>query len=161
MLAGVELQRFGLQADTIALAETAGIAVASTLLGRSVVSEVHPLYIGLYEGGMGRREVTEFVESSDCRILLGTILTDIDLGAGMNGVSLGIEARRRTSVRGVVLLSNLALPTVLSTLPPDLQGGWSYLLKTSVSDVGQVGRAMASAERSEVLVDEYLKMMQI
>ena len=80
IIAGVELQRFGLQADTIALAETAGIAVASTLLGKSVVSEVHPLYIGLYEGGMGRREVTEFVESSDCRILLGTILTDIDLG---------------------------------------------------------------------------------
>jgi len=80
IIAGVELQRFGLQADTIALAEAAGIAVASTLLGKSVVSEVHPLYIGLYEGGMGRREVTEFVESSDCRILLGTILTDIDLG---------------------------------------------------------------------------------
>ena len=80
IIAGVELQRYGLQADAIALAEAAGIAVASTLLGKSVVSEIHPLYIGLYEGGMGRREVTEFVESSDCRILLGTILTDIDLG---------------------------------------------------------------------------------
>jgi indolepyruvate decarboxylase len=50
------------------------------MLAKSVVSEVHPLYIGLYEGGMGRREVTEFVEESDCVILLGTILTDIDLG---------------------------------------------------------------------------------
>ncbi|RLS35911.1 MAG: alpha-keto acid decarboxylase family protein [Planctomycetota bacterium] len=80
IIAGVELQRFGLQADAIALAEAAGIAVASTLLGKSAISEIHPLYIGLYEGGMGRREVTEFVESSDCRILLGTILTDIDLG---------------------------------------------------------------------------------
>ena len=50
------------------------------MLAKSVVSEVHPLYIGLYEGGMGRREVTEFVEDSDCVILLGTILTDIDLG---------------------------------------------------------------------------------
>ena len=80
IIAGVELHRFGLQADTIALAEASGIAVASTLLGKSVVSEIHPLYVGLYEGAMGRPEVTEFVESSDCRILLGTILTDIDLG---------------------------------------------------------------------------------
>lgn len=80
IIAGVELHRYGLQAESIALAEASGIAVASTLLGKSVVSEVHPLYVGLYEGGMGRPEVTEFVESSDCRILLGTILTDIDLG---------------------------------------------------------------------------------
>lgn len=80
IIAGVELHRYGLQAEALALAEASGIAVASTLLGKSVVSEVHPLYVGLYEGGMGRPEVTEFVESSDCRIHLGTILTDIDLG---------------------------------------------------------------------------------
>ncbi|MFM7107602.1 MAG: alpha-keto acid decarboxylase family protein [Planctomycetaceae bacterium] len=80
IIAGVELHRFGLQADVIALAEASGIAVAATMLAKSVVSEVHPLYIGLYEGAMGRREVTEFVEESDCLILLGTILTDIDLG---------------------------------------------------------------------------------
>ena len=84
------------------------------------------------------------------------LLTDIDLGAGMNGVNLGIAMRRETDVRGVVLLSNLALPTVLSTLPADVRGGWSYLLKTSVSDVGQVGRAMESAAVGEVLVDDQL-----
>jgi indolepyruvate decarboxylase len=50
------------------------------MLAKSVVSEVHPLYVGLYEGAMGRQEVTDFVEDSDCLILLGTILTDIDLG---------------------------------------------------------------------------------
>ena len=84
------------------------------------------------------------------------LLTDIDLGAGMNGVNLGIAMRRQTDVRGVVLLSNLARPTVLSTLPTDVRGGWSYLLKTSVSDVGQVGRAMESAAAGEVLVDDQL-----
>jgi indolepyruvate decarboxylase len=80
IIAGIELHRFGLQSDVIALAEASGIPVAATMLAKSVVSEVHPLYIGLYEGAMGRREVTEFVEESDCLILLGTILTDIDLG---------------------------------------------------------------------------------
>ena len=80
IIAGIELHRFGLQADVVALAEAAGIPVAATMLAKSVVSEVHPLYIGLYEGALGRQEVTEFVEESDCVILLGTILTDIDLG---------------------------------------------------------------------------------
>jgi indolepyruvate decarboxylase len=80
IIAGIELHRFGLQADALALAEVSGIPIAATMLAKSVVSEVHPLYVGLYEGAMGRREVTEFVEESDCLILLGTILTDIDLG---------------------------------------------------------------------------------
>ena len=80
IVAGIELHRHGLQADAVALAEASGIPIAATVLSKSVISEVHPLYIGLYEGAMGRREVTEFVEASDCLILLGTLLTDIDLG---------------------------------------------------------------------------------
>lgn len=80
IIAGIELHRYGLQADAVQLAEVSGIPIAATMLAKSVVSEVHPLYIGLYEGAMGRHDVTEFVEESDCVILLGTILTDIDLG---------------------------------------------------------------------------------
>jgi indolepyruvate decarboxylase len=80
IIAGIELHRHGLQAETVALAEASGIPIAATMLAKSVVSEVHPLYIGLYEGAMGRADVTAFVEESDCVILLGTLLTDIDLG---------------------------------------------------------------------------------
>ena len=54
--------------------------MVSTILGKSVVSERHPLFVGMYEGAMGREEVTQFVESSDCVILLGAFMTDINLG---------------------------------------------------------------------------------
>jgi indolepyruvate decarboxylase len=80
ILADVEIHRFGLQEKLLKLAEGAGIPVASTILGKSVISERHPLFVGLYEGAMGREEVTEFVESSDCVILLGAFMTDINLG---------------------------------------------------------------------------------
>ena len=50
------------------------------MLGKSVVPEKHPLYIGLYEGAMGRAEVTQFVEESDCVLLLGAFMTDLNLG---------------------------------------------------------------------------------
>jgi indolepyruvate decarboxylase len=80
IIAGVEIHRFGLQDEVLALAEKSNIAIAATMLGKSVVSEVHPLYVGLYEGAMGRDEVTQFVEESDCVILLGTFMTDINLG---------------------------------------------------------------------------------
>jgi len=76
----VEIHRFGLQDDVLALAENSQIAIAATILGKSVVSELHPLYVGLYEGAMGRDEVTQFVEESDCVILLGTFMTDLNLG---------------------------------------------------------------------------------
>jgi indolepyruvate decarboxylase len=80
IIADVEVHRFGLQDKLLAFAEGAGIPMASTILGKSVVSERHPLFAGLYEGAMGREEVTQFVESSDCVILLGAFMTDINLG---------------------------------------------------------------------------------
>lgn len=80
IIAGVEIHRFGLQDRLISLAEQSQIPMAATLLGKSVVRETHPRYVGIYEGAMGRREVTEFIEDSDCVILLGTFMTDINLG---------------------------------------------------------------------------------
>ncbi len=80
IIAGVEIHRFGLQKEVLALAEGSRIAIAATMLGKSVIREVHPLYLGLYEGAMGYEEITRFVEESDCVILLGTFMTDINLG---------------------------------------------------------------------------------
>jgi indolepyruvate decarboxylase len=80
IIAGVEIHRFGLQDELLALAEGSRIPITTTMLGKSVISEVHPLFVGLYEGAMGREEVTQFVEESDCVVLLGTFMTDINLG---------------------------------------------------------------------------------
>jgi indolepyruvate decarboxylase len=80
IIAGVEIHRFGLQDQLMQFAERAEIPIAATILGKSVVDETHRLYCGLYEGAMGREEVTRFVEDSDCILLLGAFMTDINLG---------------------------------------------------------------------------------
>jgi indolepyruvate decarboxylase len=80
LLLGVEIHRFGLQDLALRLAETAKIPMAATMLGKGVVGETHPLYMGLYEGAIGRPEVTRYVEASDCVVMLGTFMTDINLG---------------------------------------------------------------------------------
>ncbi len=80
ILAGVEVHRFGLQEGLMEIAEKNRIPVAATILGKSVVGESHPLYIGIYQGDMGQPEVQQYVETSDCVLMLGTFLTDINLG---------------------------------------------------------------------------------
>lgn len=80
ILAGVELHRFGLQGPLVKLVEETGYPVAATLLGKSVISELHPQYVGVYEGAMGREEVRQCVENSDCVLILGAFMTDINLG---------------------------------------------------------------------------------
>jgi TPP-dependent 2-oxoacid decarboxylase len=78
IVAGVELHRFGLQDKLLHLTAKTNIPVVATVSSKSVISEDHRLYLGLYEGAMGHQSVREYVESSDCLILLGALMTDID-----------------------------------------------------------------------------------
>jgi indolepyruvate decarboxylase len=80
ILADVEVHRFGLQDQLLKLARKTNIPVAATVLGKSVIGEHHPFYLGIYEGAMGRDDVRQYVERSDCVIMLGAFLTDINLG---------------------------------------------------------------------------------
>jgi indolepyruvate decarboxylase len=80
IIAGIEIHRFGLQDELMELLDKTNIPFVTTILGKSVISETHPLCLGVYEGAMGREAVREYVESSDCLILLGAFMTDVNLG---------------------------------------------------------------------------------
>lgn len=80
ILADVELHRFALQPQLLKLARQTGLPVATTVLGKSVIGEDHSFYVGVYEGALGRDDVRRFIETSDCLIMLGAFLTDINLG---------------------------------------------------------------------------------
>ncbi len=80
VLADVEVHRFHLQTAVLAFVEKTGIPFVTTILGKSVLGEQHPLYLGLYEGAMGRDDVRARVEDSDCVLMLGAFMTDINLG---------------------------------------------------------------------------------
>jgi TPP-dependent 2-oxoacid decarboxylase len=78
IIAGVEIHRFGLQDKLLRLTYKTNIPIVATVLSKSVISEDHPSYLGVYEGAMGYQSVREYVESSDCLILLGALMTDIN-----------------------------------------------------------------------------------
>jgi indolepyruvate decarboxylase len=88
ILAGVEIHRFGLQNELITLAEKTSIPIATSIMGKSVIAENHPLFIGLYEGRMCRDELRQYVEESDCIFMLGCALSDIDTGGDINPLDM-------------------------------------------------------------------------
>src|SRR5450432_1577751 len=81
ILAGVELHRFKLIDRVVEFAERCNIPIAATLLSKSAVAENHPLYLGVYGGAMSSDANTrEYVESADCVLMLGTFITDMNMG---------------------------------------------------------------------------------
>ncbi len=80
IIAGVEIHRFGLKEQLVELAGKTRIPVVTTILSKSVINALHPMYIGVYAGRVGQESVRQLVESSDCLIMLGALMTDIDLG---------------------------------------------------------------------------------
>ena len=89
LVAGVEVQRFGLEGFVLEFLEKTNIPVVSTPLSKSVLNEDHPSYLGVYEGAIGHTDVRKYVESSDCIILLGTFITDIDFGNSPTSIDQG------------------------------------------------------------------------
>ncbi|RAP36451.1 preprotein translocase subunit Tim44 [Candidatus Marinamargulisbacteria bacterium SCGC AAA071-K20] len=80
ILAGVEIHRYNLQDSLNKLAEKYNIPIATTILGKSVISENRRLYAGVYMGSLASTSVQKFIEQSDCLLVLGAFMTDMNLG---------------------------------------------------------------------------------
>jgi indolepyruvate decarboxylase len=91
--AGVEIARFGLGQKLMKFAEQTGIPVATDILGKSVVSEKHPLYMGVYSESTSRPEVLEYFNRADCVLMLGVMMTDMNLGF------LPLKCKRRNTIK--------------------------------------------------------------
>ena len=80
LVVGVEIRRFGLEAETAELARKLGIPVVTTLMGRGLLSQQDVPLQGTYLGVAGDHQLTRLVEESDAPILLGTIQADGNFG---------------------------------------------------------------------------------
>lgn len=80
IMAGVEVHRFGLQKFLLNFVERSGIPFVSGVMGKSVLSEKHPQFLGTYEGAMSPDDVREAVEGADCVVAVGPLVTDLSTG---------------------------------------------------------------------------------
>lgn len=80
VIGGMELIRFKLQKELAGLLDKTGFPYATMMLGKTVLSEHHPQFIGIFEGDRSRDYVRDRVESADCILQLGDLMTDFNTG---------------------------------------------------------------------------------
>jgi indolepyruvate decarboxylase len=73
---GEWLQRLRLGPLFGELVEQTNWSYTTTLLGKALISEQNPHFIGVYDSAFARAAVRDVVEKTDCLIALGTILSD-------------------------------------------------------------------------------------
>jgi indolepyruvate decarboxylase len=80
VIADLEVVRFGLQKRLAALLEKSGFPYVTMMLGKAVLSERHPQFIGLFEGDRSREYVRGRVDAADGVLQLGGLMTDFNTG---------------------------------------------------------------------------------
>jgi len=81
ILPGILVARANHRAGLQALIDATGLPFATMFMGKSVLDEGQPSYVGMYDGALMNAEVRDFVESADCALRIGSPLTDFNTGA--------------------------------------------------------------------------------
>ena len=103
MVVGVEAHRFKLQDKILRLAEKLKIPVASSFLGRGTFPTRHEQFIGTYLGTVSPEPLRQIVESSDCLLMFGVLMTDTSLGIppdSINPANTILCVSRSVTIRG-------------------------------------------------------------
>jgi TPP-dependent 2-oxoacid decarboxylase len=99
VIGGVEVKHFKLQEEFAALLDKTGFPYVTMMLAKGVLSEHHPQFIGLFEGDRSREYVRARVETADCILQLGELLTDFNTGGFTT--HLDDEKTIRANIRSV------------------------------------------------------------
>src|ERR1035437_188277 len=126
IMPGIFVDRFGLKDMTTAVVNASGLPYVTMAMDKSVLDETNPSYLGLYSGHLVNPEIRDFVESCDCILAIGTILSDINLG-GVGKFSTRLDKSRVINIMpsdthiGHAEYPNLKISDVLNELSKRLQ----------------------------------------
>jgi indolepyruvate decarboxylase len=81
LIGGIEAFRQGAERELRALAEKLGVAVVTTVDAKGLFPMDHPLHMGIHVGPFSPAAIQRRVRGADLVLALGTLLTDMNLGA--------------------------------------------------------------------------------
>lgn len=81
LVGGILVARAGLRGALQAVVDASGLPFSTMMMGKSVLDEQSPAYVGLYNGALMNEPVREFVETCDRVLLVGAPMTDFNSGA--------------------------------------------------------------------------------
>ena len=88
LMVGVEVRRYGLEAEVAELARRLQMPVITSFMGRGLLAKAPTPPVGTYLGLAGDPDVTEFVESSDGLLLLGVIVSDTNFAVSASRIDV-------------------------------------------------------------------------
>lgn len=134
---GEEIDRYDLRGTFESLVDATGIPFCTTIGGKSIVSENHPLFHGVYNGKASLPEVRDiFKNVAKCRIGLGSWTTSKNLGgtravgedwivAAHQGVSVGSQYFPDVKLGEFMDALRVALVACRDEAKRTGTGGWS------------------------------------
>ncbi len=80
VIAGIEIHRYKVAGELVALAEKFGAPVFTTVLGKGAFPMDHPLYMGVHIGPISPRPIVARMDQADFVLNLGCLKTDMNFG---------------------------------------------------------------------------------
>ncbi len=80
ILADYKVNRYHLSEQLLAFVNASGFPLASLSMGKGVIDETHPQYIGVYAGALSSEDVKQSIAEADCILSIGVQLTDLTSG---------------------------------------------------------------------------------
>src|SRR5215831_3209090 len=113
LIGGIELYRASAEREFLRLAEKLGVAVVTTVDAKGLFPMDHPLHMGIHMGPFSPPAIEKRVRSADLVLALGTVLTDMNLGASRP------QVRRERSVWAVGGRVNVSFHTYTDVMLRD------------------------------------------
>lgn len=88
LMVGVEVRRYGIEAQVAELARRLAVPVVTTIMGRGLLAETDAPLRGTYLGLAGDPALSAEVENSDGLLLLGVILSDTNFAVSARRIDL-------------------------------------------------------------------------
>lgn len=129
IFAGVEILRYGCADLLEELINVSGMLYTTTSLGKTVLDEQGPKFIGTYSDAAAINSVLEIVEETDCFICLGTIITDDYLWFVENKYPQSMIATREQTRIGYYPYEDVAMHDFIKALIKRFKKAKNYPLK--------------------------------